>query len=50
MKYCLVPDSPVYKGDILLCLSDQNGKGANMNNRIMEYGWHQRFSFDLFAN
>ena len=23
-----------------MCLSDHNGKGANMNNRTMEYGWH----------
>ena len=26
---------------IVLCLSDQNETGANMNNRTMEYGWCQ---------
>ena len=25
----------------VLCLSDHNIKGANMNNRTMEYGWPQ---------
>ena len=25
----------------ILCLPDHNKKGANMNNRTMEYGWRQ---------
>ena len=25
----------------VLCLSDHNNKGTNMNNRTMEYDWHQ---------
>ena len=30
---------------ILLCLSDHNKKGANMNNRTMGYGWRQNENY-----
>ena len=31
----------VYNLKIVLCLSEHNNKGANTNNRRMEYGWRQ---------
>ena len=30
---------------MLLCLSDHNKKGANMNNRTMGYGWRQNENY-----
>ena len=31
----------LFEFDIVLCLPDHNKKGANINNRRMEYGWRQ---------
>ena len=33
----------------ILCLSNYNKKGANMNNRTMEYGWRQNKDYVVGA-
>ena len=34
---------------VLLCLSDHNKKGTNMNSRTMENGWHHNKGYEVGA-